>query len=413
MLGKNMKKKSINFFLIAFALISCSQNENEDIKKIFYYDDDGMIVLNKQRIFFVGTYHLPKSENPYEELSKAGYNLARTSAKQEEMDAAAQNNLYVWTSIGSINPENPIKSSQRLKSIVNQFKNHPALLFWEMEDEPAFTWNSAKPRIKPEPLIQSYNIIKQEDPEHLLYMNHGPVNLVATLQKYNPATDVVACDIYPVVPYGIKVTYALFPDGLQGDLLNINISQVGEYVDKMRLVAGPNRPVFVVLQGFAWEMLKEATIRDPKMILYPTYNESRFMAFNAIIHGATGIIYWGTDFTPQPSSFWTDLKRVTHELGDMQKVLSAPSVNLKIDKKYHELGHSIDAGVEILSKNIEKTTYLLTANADKNNVKLTIQGLDAFRKTEVLFENRTIDILNGELTDEYKPFDVHIYKLIQ
>jgi len=408
---RNMRKKSVYLFLLSLALIACSQNVKEDTRKKYYYDDDGMIVINKQRIFVVGTYHLPKSENPFDELSNAGYNLARTSAKKEDMDAANQSNLYTWTSIGSMNPEKPKESSQRLRDIVNKLKHHPALLFWEMEDEPAFTWNSASPRVKPEPVIQSYEIIKQEDPEHLLYMNHGPVNLVTTLQKYNSATDVVACDIYPVVPHCIKVTYALFPDGLQGDLLNTYVSQVGEYIDKMRQVAGPNRPVFAVLQGFAWEMLKEATKRDPKMIRYPTYEESRFMAYNAIIHGATGIIYWGTDFTPQPSPFWTDLKKVTQELNEMHKVLSALTINLKIDKIYHELGNSVDAGVEILVKEVEGNIYLLTANADKNIVKLTIKGLDGYRKSEVLYENRTIEIINGQLTDEYEPFDVHIYKL--
>ncbi len=103
---------------------------------------------------------------------------------------------------------------ERIAQLVNRFKNHPSLLCWEMEDEPAFTWNSAEPRINPEPLIETYRLIKQEDPHHPVITNHGPVNLISTLAKYNRSTDIVACDVYPVIPHGIEPTYALYPDGL-------------------------------------------------------------------------------------------------------------------------------------------------------------------------------------------------------
>ena len=62
----------------------------------------------------------------------------------------------------------------------------------------------------------------------------------------------------------------------------------------------------MILQGFAWEMLKKEGERNSEMILYPTYEESRFMAYQAIISGAVGINYWGTSYTPQPSPFMDD-----------------------------------------------------------------------------------------------------------
>jgi len=332
------------------------------------------------------------------------------STKKEQLDLALKNELWAWISLGSINPNKANETSTRIKENVRKFKDQPALLCWETVDEPAFTWNSAELRVKPEPLIQTYNLIKAEDSEHLVYMNHAPVNLVSTMQKYNPGNDIVACDVYPVIPHGIRPSYAIFPDGLQGDLLNPYISQVGEYVDKMRRVTGSGKPLFMVLQGFSWEMLRKENDRDPKMIKYPTYEESRFMAFNAIIHGANGIVYWGTSYTPQPSSFWFDLKKVTHELGKMQNILAAHNVKMKIEKEYHELGHSVDAGIEMLVKNYNNKTYLLTANADKNPAKITFKSLINYTNGNVLTENRTIQIKDGEMTDTYKPFDVHIYE---
>jgi len=279
-----------------------------------------------------------------------------------------------------------------------------------MEDEPAWRWNSAECRVKAEDLMRSYQVIKDEDPKHLVYMNHAPTNLISTLQRYNPANDIVACDIYPVIPRGIRLSYALFPDGMQGDLLNIYISQVGEYTDKMRTVAGKGKPVFMVLQGFAWEMLREAKDREERMVQYPNYHETRFMAYNAIIHGANGIIYWGTYYTPQPSPFWTNLAAVTKELGSMQEVLAARTIDLPLTTEYQELGHSVDAGVELLAKSVKGITYLLTANADKNPAQVSLRGLREFTRATVLSEGRQVKLDQGVLTDYYAPFAVHVYK---
>jgi hypothetical protein len=337
--------------------------------------------------------------------------LIRVGPNLNALDAANQNQLNTWIGTGCINDNKKETDRKRITELVRKFKSHPALLCWEIADEPAFTWNSAELRIRPELMIETYRLIKKEDPDHPVYTNHGPVNLVSTLKKYNPGTDIVACDIYPVIPHGITPTYALFPDGLQGDLLNSYISQVGEYSDKMHRVADSARPVLMVLQGFAWEMLQKKEKRNPEMIEYPTYEQSRFMAYNAIVHGADGINYWGMSYTPQPSPFMNDLNKVTQELASMQPVLSTRDYLIKIEKTYHELGHSVDAGVEIISKEVNGKLYLITINSDKNPVRVSLSGLDRFRTAAVLRENRSITLESGKLTDDYKPFDVHIYEL--
>jgi hypothetical protein len=370
-----------------------------------------MLVIDGKRTFIIGSYYQYAGDEPFEEMAGDGYNYLRLGKDLSALDIAWAHGLHAWVSIGSIDPENREESSRQLRATVNELKNHPGLLCWETQDEPAFTWNSAELRVPPDQLIETYDLIKQEDPQHLVYMNHGPVNLISTLQKFNPATDIIACDIYPVIPRGIRLSYALFPDGKQGDLLNTYISQVGEYADKMRQVGGASKPLFMVLQGFSWEMLRAEEDRDPAMILYPSYEQTRFMTYNSIIHGANGILFWGTRFTPPEASFWDDLKRVTRELGDMHDVLSAPSLEMGVGKRYHELGNSVDAGVEILTKAVQEDVYLITANADRYPVKVTLSGLNNFQLARVLTEDRVLDIVGGELTDDYQPFDVHIYLL--
>ncbi|MDP2323996.1 MAG: hypothetical protein Q8N51_08200, partial [Gammaproteobacteria bacterium] len=259
-----------------------------------------------------------------------------------------------------------------------------------------------------------YPAIKEIAPEKLLYMNHAPTNLVSTMQAYNSGTDIVACDIYPVNPGGLTTMYALFPDGHQGDLNNPEISQVGNYVDKMRQVTGPDRPLFMVLQAFAWEKLVQETDvveqREEKM-LYPSYSQSRFMAFQALIKGANGIVYWGSDFTPQPSQAWDDLKRVTREVADLADVIVAPDPGVDVSVTYHEMGHSVDDGIQMIVRDHGGFRYVFTANADKNKCRATLAGLGEWSKCTVLNEDRELPLHGDVLTDDWRRFGVHIYRL--
>ncbi len=401
--------KNIFIIILAALFLGCSNNQNS--KQLSVSENSHkMINADDNPIFIVGTYYLPDGLNPYKTLAENGFNYFRAKAETAELDSASKYNLKSWISLGSIKEDND-KSKEEIAAKINSFKDHPALLCWELEDEPAYIWKSAKPRILPEQMIETYKLVKSLDPDHLIYMNHAPVNLVSTMKKYNDSADILACDIYPVVPHGIKPTYALLADGLQGDRLNPYISQVGEYAERLKRVSS-QKPFFMVLQGFAWEMLKEESERNSNMVLYPSYDQLRFMAYNAIIHGANGIVYWGTKYTAANEPFWDDLFKVTRELKSMQKVLTAPIKNISIGKEYHELGYSVDGGVEIMIKQFNDSVYLLTANIDKHPAKVSFNNIPAFSKAEVMSENKEILIKNGKLTDDYKAFEVHVYKLV-
>ena len=398
--------KIIITVLALFVLFGCSENSENSSQ----FESDGMIKIDGARTFIIGSYHHPKRENPFQTLTSNGYNYVHVSPNKAVLDSAAKYNLKTWVTTGIVNDK--VKSdTTRIAELVNDYKDHPSLLIWEISDEPAFNWNNPEPRITHEKMSEAYELIKSYDKERLVFTNHGPVNLISTLRKYNSSTDIVAVDVYPVIPHGITPTYAIYPDGLQGDLLNPYISQVGEYIDKMKKVVKNSKPVFAVLQGFSWEMLKPSGERDLSMILYPTHDESRFMAYSAIVHGANGILYWGTNYSPQPSQFMDNLNKVTRELAELQSVLASKTVELGIKKEYHELMYSVDTGVEIMVKKVNGKTYMLTVNSDKNPVKITFSGLSSLNVVSVLSEDRKLEITDGKFTDSYKPFDVHIYEI--
>jgi hypothetical protein len=159
-------------------------------------------------------------------------------------------------------------------------------------------------------LREGYRFLRALDPRRPIWTNHAPRNRIRTLAFYNQATDIAGCDIYPVP----------MPQG-QSDLPNKTLSVVGDETAKNIAAVNGEKPVFMVLQGFAWRALDNRT--DPGAV-YPTVAESRFMAYDAIIAGASGVLYWGCHTTPRPSPFWSDLKAVVSELSALRPVLEAP-----------------------------------------------------------------------------------------
>jgi len=374
-------------------------------------DRDGILRVRGQRQFILGLYQVPKHEGALREASAAGFNLINRSPTRAAFDEALALGLWGWSALGSLPATNRAEAENRMRQTIESLRDHPAQLFWETEDEPTFVWKEPKKSRTPAAQINdTAAFIRKCDPTHPLYLNHAPTNLVSTLQTYNPASDIVATDIYPVIPRGIREMYALWPDGRQGDLLNDTVSQVGQYADKMRAVAGPHRAVFMVLQGFAWEMLREKD-RDPAMILYPTQAQLRFMAWQAVVHGVNGLVWWGLSYTPPEAALWNDLLTVVRELAQVRDALAAPAIKLRLKLTYHDTGHSLDRGIEWLAKPLGRDTLLIAVNADRNPVTVTFDGLDRFHRCEPMFDSRPVTFEKNTLHEFFEPFDTRLWRL--
>ena len=384
-----------------------------------YDTADGSVTVEGQRTFIIGTYHAGNVHTEpvptlktYQDLAAAGFNLVNASGTN--LDFVHQAGMYAWTAVGTVDAST---TAAQLTGRINALKAHPALAIYEQFDEPAWTWigtpgtTPGAQRATAEQFKAGYDAIRAADPDKLVYTNHAPTNLVKTLQAYNTGTDIVATDIYPVNPGGLKFSFALFEDGHQGDYNDTYISQVGIYTDKMRQVAGKDRPVFMVLQGFAWEMLTPEPERREEKILYPTPAETRFMAWQAIIHGANGLIYWGNSFTPQPSDAWSGITATTREIRDLAPaILSSQGPAPTLD--YHEIGHNVDRGIEVITREHEGKLYVFTCNADKHANKATLSGLGTWKKAVRLGEKGgEVPLVDGALTEEWKRFEVRLYEL--
>jgi hypothetical protein len=329
-------------------------------------DRDGMLRIDGKRTFVHGLYQTPKHADGIRAAAGAGFHVIHAPARNDALEKARSHGLRCWLTTGS--------EPAGIRKVVNEFAKNPAVLFWETEDEPSYQWKKPGPRVTPEKIKAAYALLKQLDPERPVYLNHAPTNLVSTLQAYNPGGDILATDIYPVIPHGIRELYALWPGGRQGDFADTYISQVGRYADKIRQVAGPSRATFMVLQAFAWENLREKD-RDPSAVLYPTREQLRFMAWQSVVHGVNGILWWGLSYNPEGSKIWDDLTAIVKEMNTHAAALNGAVEKAALNLTYHDTGHSLDRGAEWIIKQGGEERLLVVVNADPNPVDVTIAGV--------------------------------------
>lgn len=371
-------------------------------------DENNFLVHNQKSVFVIGAYNLPEGYN-LEQAKAMGFNVINGA---RHLDEAQQFGLYVWSSFGELLDFETGDLAQKKKTIqttVQNYKDHPALLFWETMDEPA--WTNKKPelaRASASGLTKGYNFLKTLDDSRPVYLNHAPRNMIETLQQYNTAADILCVDIYPIIPKDLPATYAVTPDGRHGDLPNQTPSCVGEYVDKMKAVANDDQPVFIVLQGFSWGVTVEGSRQD-RFLLYPNYTESRFMAMQSIVHGVNGLMVWGLHLVPNGHSFLHDLSRVLNEVRELSPILLHGEILPNPQLKYHERGSTISKGIEILCKKYNGKIYLIAVNTSIDPAAVNFAGIPTGESIHVMNENRTIPVQNGAWFDEFEGLGVHVY----
>ncbi len=181
---------------------------------------------------------------------------------------------------------------------------HPSMAMWYVTDEPAWRGEKAAPYVK------AYErLLKYIDDEHPCFLNEAPRGTVEDNRAFSLSCDVYGVDIYPIPGPNAH-------SGLDDKMM----TSVGKYTDICRDTVRDSKPIWMTLQGFAWGCFN----RQPPEI-YPTLQESRYMAYEAIAHGATGLFYWGLDLgARQDDAFLADLKATIAEIHDFAAILVAP-----------------------------------------------------------------------------------------
>ncbi|MHC4123558.1 MAG: hypothetical protein ACYSSI_08300 [Planctomycetota bacterium] len=139
--------KTITATLITTLIITGFLTTNCDAVTNVKVNSDGFLVVDSKPELIIGLYEsfLPKDDEMVKELADNGFNFARTRCKRDysrflynetkaDLDIFHKYGLYGWIYLpytGLADQEKRIEPVE----IVKKFKDHPALLAWELRDE--------------------------------------------------------------------------------------------------------------------------------------------------------------------------------------------------------------------------------------------------------------------------------------
>jgi hypothetical protein len=379
----------------------------------------------------------PAGRDGLDEVASNGVTFVRTGradwhaellegqiAQQRTLHAAlADRGLSSWLWLGDL-PDLPgppgAGNEQMLTRVVDAFKNDRALLAWKGYDEPRNPFRGAS-WIRPAGLVRAHAEIRALDPVHPVVIIHAPRSSVAELVPYRPAFDITGIDIYPVS----------YPPGIHAGGRNRDVNVVGEVARKIRAAAG-GKPFWVTLQ-IAWSGVTPSRERPDLVPRFPSLHQERFMAYQAIVNGARGLVFFGGHLrqamTPQDAGLgwnWTFWRRVlrplTSELGsaELRPALSAP------DAPSQAATQPADPQIELLTRRTATHLYVFAVKTGGTVKQVTFRGIPrAITGGEVLFEYvqepppppvtghqvpRPVRVRAGAVTDWFAPHDAHVYR---
>ncbi|MFK7692580.1 carbohydrate binding domain-containing protein [Paenibacillus sp. HJGM_3] len=334
----------------------------------------GVIQSGGEPFFPVIAYHA--NVNQYDQLHQIGINTVQgpqTSSiadVRSAMDAAQASGLKVLFPLYYY--ANVTKDYEKMRMYVEEFKHHPALLGWMIIDEPS--GNS----VSVEQVTDAYTLVRTLDSIHPVYMVEGD-----PLQygNYARVPDIFTVDAYP--------------------LPNYPITNVGDQVRDAKEAARGGRPVWSILQTFAYP--------PPSAWTYlPTITEVRNMSYQSLLAGATGLGYYAINdpgWSLPASELWPGLVAFKPELELIgQLALSAPISQFRAGGVEWAIWNSGSSNGELYVVALNET------NQGKSvSIPMPVTGYEA----ELLYGDlpSSFSSPSAQLNVELGAYDTHIYRL--
>jgi hypothetical protein len=369
----------------------------------------GHIKRGEEALFPIGFYEMPDDDAELRKLANAGVNLVRAGSKAA-LDRAQAVGVMGWMPLNL--QDGP---TEAFRDRVEEVVDHPALAVWEGPDEIVWTftaysflkeragftrddWNAQKriaveysekeaARIMPA-MRKAVELVRKLDKKNRpVWINEAVDSDLRFARQYMPFIDITGADYYAVRATGT------------------DLASIGRSVNRWQAI-GQGKPVWMVLQGFSWH-----TIRPERDKLYPTFANSRFMAYDAIVHGAKGIFYWGTNTIDEPR-FRTSLYALTSELAALQPFLTRERIKGVKAKLIHDLFGEPGIGVRSMLLRQANNFLLILVNEDQHHrLGVDIHGLDALNNRELhqLYGEEKVKVVGGNMVTRMQPFEVKLF----
>ncbi len=376
----------------------------------------GFLVNRGQEIFPIGCYELPPDEADLRMMAKCGFNLVRCR-NAAELDRARAAGMLGWVSV----PVQLGAAENALRSSVEAVWDHPALAVWEGPDEVVWNFTAYSGlyrdgiyKQRDEWWQQTPFAVKraEEEARQLMPKLRGGCRLVRSLDRrrrpiwineaadsdikfmreYLDEVDITGCDRYPIHEN------------------NRLPAAVGDSTKRFQRI-GQGKPVWMVLQGFSWHGL---TPPKDQTLVYPSFVESRLMAYDAIAYGAKGILYWGTETVPRGSPFRESLLALTSELSAVQPFLISreqKDIRVLLTESNGRLNEG-GQGVRLSARRTGSEWLFVLVNEDNAAyMAVELDGLGQLngRALELLYGSETVTVKHGRFVTRLKPYEVKVF----
>ncbi|HOS92529.1 MAG TPA: hypothetical protein PLQ54_04400, partial [Armatimonadota bacterium] len=357
----------------------------------------GVAAANGTPWFPIGLTSISPLDDEAAGLAAAGFNLlvpgtfsqGTPEDAQRLLDRAEELGLYVmeWNN-GWVYPTGQVTAEAREQALGKLAENvggHPAFLGLMCDEA---IWNG----VPLADVAHAYHTFRRLMPTKLFWQNQAPRNTIEDLARYCRFADVSGMDIYPV------------EGSSHSDLPNQTLSVVGDEVDKNRETVAGRKPIWAILQGFGWSVWEADPATHKRT---PTWEETRFMAYDSVVHGAVGIIYWGASYEKRDSDIWTSLRRIAGELRDLAPALTATEwVDIA--------AASEDNAVRATGRRVGDRLFVIAVNESDTAVeaRLSLPG-GVTRLARVAEEGPALAARDATVTDAFEPWGVHVYSSVE
>jgi hypothetical protein len=271
-----------------------------------------------------------------------------------------------------------------IRARVRQFRDHPALLAWYLNDELSLKY---LPRVE-----AHQRWVAEEDAGHPTWSVLYQVDDIAA---YINSFDCIGSDPYPIHRK---------PPSLAAEWTAETFRQVAR-----------SRPVWQVPQAFNWSNYYKGESEN-QHDRTPSFEEERSMAWQCICEGTTGLLFYSWfDIQHNPdvpyAVQWDRLKRIAAEIDILAPVLL--SVEPAGAVKAHSAASSQNAPhwLHLLTKQHDGKLYLFAVNDGDGEGVIQFSLPQPPKKVRVLGENRTVSADGNVFQDDFRKLGVHIYEV--
>ena len=393
------------------------------MKNIVYGHGDGFLTQDKRRLFPIGFYELPAEDDGLRDMAAAGVNLIRCG-NADALDSVHAHGMMGWVPLSLQSGATP-----EFQEHIRTLAEHPALAVWEGPDEIVWNftaysglWRQDRIGVFPNkgewwmqtPLAIQYSeeraaeimpnmreavkFIRSTDPyNRQVWINEARDSDLKFVRQYIDFVDIIGCDDYPIRADGRPAL------------------RVADATDRWHQV-GKGRPVWMVLQAFSWNDLDD---EHGDIAAFPTFAESRLMAYVCITHGARGILYWGSNYLKSQGheAFRKSLYALTSELAALQPFLTAPVeqyvTGQVTDDGRTDIPEPVSIrGVSVTARRTGRDWLIILVNEDSHShMGVEVIGLDALNGTEFveLYGDEKTTVVEGGFVTRMRPFEVKLF----